>query len=116
MIYSALDAAAAGTFDIILYIIIGLVVIAGFAYAFITGKLTVRKIIKNPALIKETYDKILAALNKKINKTEKKEAKAIKKDEPEKADKYHEQRAELIEARNKMIEKQQPKLDNNDEI
>lgn len=105
-----------GVLDILLYALIAIFVIVGFILAFASGRLSIKKIIKNPKILVDEYHRIMETIDKKIQKAEKKEAKALKKDDAEKADKYHEQRSALIEARERMLEateeNQEPKLDN----
>ena len=81
--------------DILIYILIAIAFLAAIIYAFITGKLTFAKILKDPLILKKIYDKVMEKFDKKIQRAEKKEEKAIKKEDETKEMKYRHQKEQL---------------------
>ena len=90
-----LTEATTGPLDIIITIVIILAFLAAIIYAFITGKLTFAKILKDPLILKKIYDNVMEKFDKKIQRAEKKEEKAIKKEDETKEMKYRHQKEQL---------------------
>ena len=117
------------TMEIIGWIVIGLAFLAAIITAFMTGRLSLKKIIKNPKVLKDIYDETLKSLDKKIHKAERKEEKADEKGDVDRALKYQQQKELMTHAREGLLEPtetiveepteaiiEEPKLDNESEL
>ena len=109
------------TMEIIGWVVIGLAFLAAIITAFMTGRISLKKIIKNPKVLKDIYDETLKSLDKKIHKAERKEEKADEKGDVDRALKYHQQKELMTHAREGLLEPtetivEEPKLDNENEI